>query len=112
MSTRYARLKKSQAKKSLLLLALVQFLGSYPQKGEALTLMTDEVDLYPRHHPELAKLLHAIGPTVLARISHIPVRNSHGVPTAVGANPEEVRLVEDISNQKAGEKCRLDSRFI
>ena len=42
----------------------------------------------------------------LARISHITVRNSHGAPTLVGANPEEFRPMGGATNLKSGEKVQ------
>jgi hypothetical protein len=39
--------------------------------------------------------------TALARISHGPVRNPHGVPTSVGANRESIRPCKLLPKQLA-----------
>ncbi len=36
-------------------------LGSFPIKGETLTMATKEVDIYPRYKPEKSEMLNAIG---------------------------------------------------
>ncbi len=47
--------------KEFVVIGACSILGTYPKKGEVLTRTTDEVDLYPRYHPELSNLLNAIG---------------------------------------------------
>ena len=86
--------KEVTGENEFIVVGSASILGSFPVKGEAITLATREIDIYPRFHPKKSIQLEAIGRDSPFSVTHGFWIDSVGPETATLPKGWEERLVK------------------
>ncbi len=94
--------KEITGEKDFIVIGSCSILGQYPKKGEFLTRLTKEIDIYPREKPEKSEMLEALGELSPFMSTHGFYVDPVGPTTAVLPEGWKKRLVK-VSNENTNQ---------